>query len=265
MAVRLDLRLVELGLAPSRARAQAMIKDGVVFVNGKPAAKAGVPCGEEDEIRVTGEICPYVSRGGLKLEKALSSFCVDPHGLVCTDSGASTGGFTDCMLQLGAKKVFAIDVGTDQLVDKIRNDPRVVVMEQTNIRYVTPEQLGEPVDLSVVDVSFISLRLVLPAIYDLLKEGGQVVCLIKPQFEAGKEHLNKKGVVKDPKVHRTVLEDFTAFTSDIGFSLRNMTFSPVTGPEGNIEFLAHLCKSPEKGILPDVQRLVLDAHMTLKG
>lgn len=265
MAVRLDLRLVELGLAPSRARAQAMIKEGVVLVNGKTAIKAGLSCGEGDEIRVTGEICPYVSRGGLKLEKAFRSFGIDPNGFVCTDSGASTGGFTDCMLQLGAKKVFAIDVGTDQLVDKIRHDPRVVVMEQTNIRYVTPDQLGERVDLSVVDVSFISLKLVLPAIYDLLKEGGQAVCLIKPQFEAGKEHLNKKGVVKDPKVHGAVLEEFTAFVADLGFSLRNMTFSPVTGPEGNIEFLAHLCKSPEKGIVPDIQRLVLEAYKTLKG
>ena len=263
--IRLDVLLVERLYADTRSKAQAIIMSGNVYVNGQKADKPGTSFEETVEIEVRGAVCPYVSRGGLKLEKALRSFCVDPHGLVCTDSGASTGGFTDCMLQLGAKKVFAIDVGTDQLVDKIRNDPRVVVMEQTNIRYVTPEQLGEPVDLSVVDVSFISLRLVLPAIYDLLKEGGQVVCLIKPQFEAGKEHLNKKGVVKDPKVHRTVLEDFTAFTSDIGFSLRNMTFSPVTGPEGNIEFLAHLCKSPEKGILPDVQRLVLDAHMTLKG
>lgn len=263
--IRLDLRLVELGHAPSRARAQAMIREGHVFINGKAATKAGLTCTEEDVLEIKGEVCPYVSRGGLKLQKALQDFMIDPRGCVCTDSGASTGGFTDCLLQLGAKKVFAIDVGTDQLVDKIRNDERVVVMEQTNIRYVTPDMLGEAIDLSVVDVSFISLRLVLPAIYDLLREGGQAVCLIKPQFEAGKEHLNKKGVVKDSKIHHQVLNDFLEYSSAIGFSVRNMTFSPVTGPEGNIEFLAHIIKSKNATVLPDTRQIVTDAHNTLKG
>ena len=227
---RLDVLLVVRGLAESRSRAQAVIMAGEVYVNGQKADKAGMDVPLEAEIEVRGNVCPYVSRGGLKLEKALRDFGVDPTGYVCSDSGASTGGFTDCLLQQGASKVFAIDVGYGQLAWKIRSDPRVVVMERTNIRYVTPEDLGEALDLSVVDVSFISLRIVLPAIQRLLKPTGQVLCLIKPQFEAGKEHVGKKGVVRDPAVHEQVLLDFVALATELGFTLRNLTFSPVKGP-----------------------------------
>ena len=231
---RLDVLLVVRGLAESRSRAQAVIMAGEVYVNGQKADKAGMDVPLEAEVEVRGNVCPYVSRGGLKLEKALRDFGVDPTGYVCSDSGASTGGFTDCLLQQGASKVFAIDVGYGQLAWKIRSDPRVVVMERTNIRYVMPEDLGEALDLSVVDVSFISLKIVLPAIQKLLKPTGQVLCLIKPQFEAGKENVGKKGVVRDPAVHEQVLRDFVALAAELGFTLRNLTFSPVKGPEGNI-------------------------------
>ena len=214
---RLDVLLVVRGLAESRSRAQAVIMAGEVYVNGRKADKAGMDVPLEAEVEVRGNVCPYVSRGGLKLEKALRDFGVDPTGCVCSDSGASTGGFTDCLLQQGASKVFAIDVGYGQLAWKIRSDPRVVVMERTNIRYVTPEDLGEALDLSVVDVSFISLRIVLPAIQRLLKPTGQVLCLIKPQFEAGKENVGKKGVVRDPAVHEQVLRDFVALATELGF------------------------------------------------
>jgi 23S rRNA (cytidine1920-2'-O)/16S rRNA (cytidine1409-2'-O)-methyltransferase len=190
---------------------------------------------------------------------------VDPIGFTCSDSGASTGGFTDCLLQKGAKKVYAIDVGYGQLAWKLREDPRVVCMERTNIRYVTPERIGEPLDLSVVDVSFISLRLVLPAIRALLSPTGQVICLIKPQFEAEREKVGKKGVVRDPAVHQEVLEQFTALAGELGFTIRAMTFSPVKGPEGNIEFLAHLSLEPGAAYHPDLHQLVNDAHSALNG
>ena len=216
-------------------------------------------------IDVRGAACPYVSRGGLKLEKALRDFGVKPEGYVCSDSGASTGGFTDCLLQQGAKKVFAIDVGYGQLDWKIRSDPRVVVMERTNVRYVTPEQLGEPLDLSVVDVSFISLRIVLPVIKTFLKSTGQVLCLIKPQFEAGKEKVGKKGVVREPDTHREVLDGFVKLAEETGFKILGLTFSPVKGPEGNIEFLAHLSLDDKPGIVPDTAAVVAAAHETLKG
>ena len=260
---RLDILLSERGLAESRAKAQATIMEGLVYVDGQKADKPGMPVNEDAQIEVRGAACPYVSRGGLKLEKALRDFGVDPTGFVCSDSGASTGGFTDCLLQQGAKKVFAIDVGYGQLAWKIRSDPRVVVMERTNIRSVTPEQLGEPLDLSVVDVSFISLRLVLPVIFELLKPEGQVLCLIKPQFEAGKEKVGKKGVVRDSAVHVEVLEQFVQTVRELGFTLRALTFSPVKGPEGNIEFLGHLSKKPETWEAPDLNALVQQAHLTL--
>mgnify|MGYP002733414115 FL=1 len=237
---RLDVLLVARGLAETRSKAQAIIMSGEVYVDGQKVDKAGADIPLEAEIEVRGSTCPYVSRGGLKLEKALRDFGVKPEGYVCSDSGASTGGFTDCLLQQGAAKVFAIDVGYGQLAWKIRSDPRVVVMERTNIRYVTPEQLGEPLDLSVVDVSFISLKIVLPAIRKLLKPTGQVLCLIKPQFEAGKEKVGKKGVVRDPAVHEEVLADFVALAEQLHMTIRNLTFSPVKGPEGNIEYLTHL-------------------------
>ena len=216
-------------------------------------------------IEVRGSACPYVSRGGLKLEKALKNFGVDPTGYVCSDSGASTGGFTDCLLQQGASKVFAIDVGYGQLAWKIRNDPRVVVMERTNIRYVTPEDLGEMLDLSVIDVSFISLGLVLPVVKTLLKPTGQVLCLIKPQFEAGKDKVGKKGVVRDPAVHEEVLQNFISLAKSLDFTIRNLTFSPVKGPEGNIEFLAHLSMQPGEDSYLAPGDLVAQAHAALKG
>ncbi len=263
---RLDVLLLEQGYADSRTNAQAIIMSGSVYVQGQKADKPGVSYEENVVIEVRGAACPYVSRGGLKLEKALRDFGVDPTGYVCSDSGASTGGFTDCLLQQGAKKVFAIDVGYGQLDWKIRSDPRVVVMERTNVRYVTAEQLGEPLDLSVVDVSFISLKIVLPVIKTFLKpKSGQVLCLIKPQFEAGKEKVGKKGVVRDPAVHKEVLDDFVALTKDIGFHILGLTFSPVKGPEGNIEFLAHLSLSGQKKMIPDTEKVVQDAHETLKG
>lgn len=263
---RLDVLLVERGCFDSRAKAQAVIMSGDVYVDGQKADKAGVSYDVSAAIEVRGGVCPYVSRGGLKLEKALRDFGVDPTGYVCSDSGASTGGFTDCLLQQGAKKVFAIDVGYGQLAWKIRSDPRVVTMERTNIRYVTPEQLGELLDLSVVDVSFISLKIVLPAIKALLKpETGQVLCLIKPQFEAGKDKVGKKGVVRDPAVHLEVLESFVALAKELGFTIQNLTFSPVKGPEGNIEFLGHLSLAPGQHRCPDLAALVGEAHEALKG
>jgi len=263
---RLDVLLVEQGYADSRTKAQAIIMSGIVYVDGQKADKPGMSFDESLPIEVRGATCPYVSRGGLKLEKALRDFGVDPTGYVCSDSGASTGGFTDCLLQQGASKVFAIDVGYGQLDWKIRSDPRVVVMERTNVRYVTPEQLGEPLDLSVVDVSFISLKIVLPVIKTFLKPTGQVMCLIKPQFEAGKEKVGKKGVVRDPATHKEVLDDFVALANSLEFKILGLTFSPVKGPEGNIEFLGHLTLDETKtGMEPDTALVVKQAHDTLKG
>ena len=258
---RLDVLLTEQGYADTRSKAQAIIMAGQVYVDGQKADKPGISYDETVTIEVRGDTCPYVSRGGLKLEKALRDFGVKPDGFVCSDSGASTGGFTDCLLQQGAAKVFAIDVGYGQLDWKIRSDPRVVVMERTNIRYVTPEDLGELLDLSVIDVSFIGLEIVLPAIKNLLKpEKGQVLCLIKPQFEAGKENVGKKGVVRDPKIHQMVLDNFVALAAGLGFTILGLTFSPVKGPEGNIEFLAHLTLDEVEGIRPDTAAVVAQAH-----
>ena len=262
---RLDVIMTRLGLAESRQKAQAIIMAGQVYVNGQKADKPGISYEDTVQVEVRGDVCPYVSRGGWKLEKALRDFGVKPEGFICSDSGASTGGFTDCLLQQGAAKVFAIDVGYGQLDWKIRSDPRVVVMERTNIRYVTPEDLGEPLDLSVIDVSFISLSIVLPAIQNLLKPTGQVLCLIKPQFEAGREKVGKKGVVRDPDTHKEVLDQFVALAKDLGFSILGLTFSPVKGPEGNIEFLGHLSKESLPGIQPDTADIVHQAHETLKG
>ena len=260
---RLDVLLVERGFFESRAKAQAVIMSGDVYVDGQKADKAGASYDREAAIEVRGSVCPYVSRGGLKLEKALRDFGVRVDGFVCSDSGASTGGFTDCLLQQGARKVFAIDVGYGQLDWKIRSDERIVVMERTNIRYVTPEDLGEPLDLSVIDVSFIGLEIVLPTIKTLLKPTGQVLCLIKPQFEAGKENVGKKGVVRDPKIHQMVLDNFVALVDGLGFKILGLTFSPVKGPEGNIEFLGHLSLDAVEGIRPDTAKVVAEAHNTL--
>ena len=251
---RLDVLLTEQGYADSRSKAQAIIMSGQVYVNGQKADKPGVSYEETVSLEVRGAVCPYVSRGGLKLEKALRDFGVKPVDYVCSDSGASTGGFTDCLLQ---------QVGYGQLDWKIRSDERVVVMERTNIRYVTPEDLGEPLDLSVIDVSFIGLEIVLPTIKTLLKPTGQVLCLIKPQFEAGKENVGKKGVVRDPKIHNMVLDNFVALVNRLDFRILGLTFSPVKGPEGNIEFLAHLTLADVPGIYPDTANVVAQAHEKL--
>ena len=245
---RLDVLLVSRNLAESRSKAQAMIMAGEVYVNEQKADKAGLEINidEDPVIEVRGSACPYVSRGGLKLEKALRDFHVDPTGYVCSDSGASTGGFTDCLLQQGASKVFAIDVGYGQLAWKIRSDPRVVVMERTNIRYVTPEDLGEPLDLSVVDVSFISLKIVLPAIQKLLKPTGQVLCLIKPQFEVGKGKA-PGGLVRDEALRLEARDGIVRFaTEELGLRLLGLAESPIRGKEmGNVEYLSYWAKGGE--------------------
>ena len=246
MKERLDVLLVKRNLAESREKAKAIIMSGNVFVEDQREDKAGTTFPEDVKIEVRGHVMPYVSRGGLKLEKAIKNFDVSVEGKVCTDVGSSTGGFTDCMLQNGAVKVFAIDVGRGQLDWKLRQDPRVVCMEKTNIRYVTPEDIGEPVDFSSIDVSFISLTKILPPVKACLKEDGQVVCLIKPQFEAGREKVGKKGVVREKSTHHEVIEKVTSYAASIGFDILEIEFSPIKGPEGNIEYLVHLKKRPEE-------------------
>lgn len=246
--IRLDVALVEKGFAESREKAKAMIMAGIVFVNNQKSDKAGNTVKDDDIIDVRGETLKYVSRGGLKLEKAVSAFNLDLTDYVCADIGASTGGFTDCMLQNGAKKVYAIDVGYGQLAWKLRTDDRVVNLERTNFRYVTEEQIPEKLDFASVDVSFISLSLILPVMHNLLKDNGRAVCLIKPQFEAGKENVGKKGVVREKSVHIAVVEKISNLVLESGFSLLGLDFSPVKGPEGNIEYLCYIMKSekPEK-------------------
>lgn len=246
MKERLDVLLVKRNLASSREKAKAIIMSGNVFVDGQREDKAGTSFSEEVQIEVRGHALPYVSRGGLKLEKAMKNFDVSMEGKVCTDVGSSTGGFTDCMLQNGAVKVFAIDVGHGQLDWKLRQDERVVCMEKTNIRYVQPEDLGEPIDFSSIDVSFISLTKVLLPIRNYLKENGEIVALIKPQFEAGREKVGKKGVVREKSTHIEVIEKVTDYAVSIGFEVAALEFSPIKGPEGNIEYLVHLKKRPEE-------------------
>lgn len=265
MKERLDVLLVSQGLAISREKAKAIIMSGNVLVNGQREDKAGTMIDVKAEITVKGGQLKYVSRGGLKLEKAMSHFDLTLEGRVCMDVGASTGGFTDCMLQNGAVKVYSVDVGHGQLDWKLRNDPRVVCMEKTNIRYVTPEQIEEPAAFVSIDVSFISLTKVLPPVRELMTEDGEIVCLIKPQFEAGREKVGKKGVVRDPAVHEEVLQNFLALAAELELTVRNLTFSPVRGPEGNIEFLGHLSMEPQGGITPDVPALVAQAHAELRG
>ena len=243
MKTRLDVLMVERGLAESREKAKAIIMSGNVFVDGQREDKAGASFPEKAVIEVKGSPLKYVSRGGLKLEKAMSHFDVELHDKVCMDVGSSTGGFTDCMLQNGAKKVFAVDVGNGQLAWKLRQDERVVCMEKTNIRYVTPEDIGVPVEFSSIDVSFISLTKVLLPIYNYLTEDGEIVALIKPQFEAGREKVGKKGVVRERSTHVEVIEMVTAYAVSIGFDVLELEFSPIRGPEGNIEYLVHLKKS----------------------
>lgn len=246
MKERLDVLLVKRNLAESREKAKAIIMSGNVFVEGQREDKAGTTFSDEVQIEIKGHTLPYVSRGGLKLEKALANFDVTVKGKVCTDVGSSTGGFTDCMLQNGAAKVFAIDVGRGQLDWKLRQDERVVCMEKTNIRYVTPEDIKEPVDFSSVDVSFISLTKVLEPIRNYLKPDGEIVALIKPQFEAGREKVGKKGVVRERSTHREVIDKVGAYARSIGFEILNIDFSPIKGPEGNIEYLIHLKKHTEE-------------------
>ena len=246
MKERLDVLLVKRGLAPSREKAKTMIMEGNVFVNHNREDKAGSTFADDCQIEIHGNTLKYVSRGGLKLEKAMTHFGIQLEGKVCMDIGASTGGFTDCMLQNGASKVYSVDVGYGQFAWKLRQDPRVVCMEKTNIRYVTPEDIGEPVDFSSIDVSFISLTKVLGAIRAYLTDDGEIVALIKPQFEAGREKVGKKGVVREKSTHHEVIEKVTEFAISIGFSVLEITFSPIKGPEGNIEYLVHLKKCPEE-------------------
>jgi 23S rRNA (cytidine1920-2'-O)/16S rRNA (cytidine1409-2'-O)-methyltransferase len=245
MKERLDVILVNKGLAPSREKAKALIMAGEVFVDGQREDKAGMTFPETAEITLKQskkELFPFVSRGGLKLDKAVKAFRLDLSGRVCMDVGASTGGFTDCMLQNGAVKVYSVDVGRGQLDWKLREDPRVTVMEKTNIRYVTAEDIQERPSFVSIDVSFISLTKVLPPVKDLMEPEGELVCLIKPQFEAGREKVGKKGVVRDPKVHEEVIREVVAFAAAIGLEPKELEFSPIKGPEGNIEYLVHLLK-----------------------
>ncbi len=241
--LRLDVCLVERGLAQSREKAKALIMSGIVFVNNQKSDKAGNIVKPEDIVEVRGETLKYVSRGGLKLEKAMTSFNLNLNGFICADIGASTGGFTDCMLQNGASKVYAIDVGYGQLAWKLRTDERVVNLERTNFRYVTSEQVQDKLDFASVDVSFISLSHILPVMRELLKENGRAVCLIKPQFEAGKEFVGKKGVVREKSTHISVIEKIVELIKLNRFSLLGLDFSPVKGPEGNIEYLCYIEKT----------------------
>ena len=259
---RLDVLLVEKGLAPSREKAKAIIMAGIVYVDGNKEDKAGTTFPENAVIEVKGKTLPYVSRGGLKLEKAMQKFPITLSGKVCMDVGSSTGGFTDCMLQNGAVKVYAIDVGHGQLAWKLRNDERVVCMEKTNIRYVVPEDIDELAAFSSIDVSFISLTKVLLPVKNLLTEDGQVVCLIKPQFEAGREKVGKKGVVRDRAVHEEVIRMVMDYASSIDFYPLALDFSPVKGPEGNIEYLLFLSKNKQDQEIVDASSIDIKAVVT---
>ena len=261
---RLDVLLTERGLLDSRQKAQATIMSGIVFVNGQRVDKVGTAVANDALIEIRGTTLPYVSRGGLKLEKAMQTFPLTLAGKICADIGASTGGFTDCMLQNGAKKVYAVDVGYGQLDWKLRNDARVVCMERTNARYLTHEEIPEELDFASVDVSFISLKLIFPALYGLLRERGEIACLIKPQFEAGREKVGKKGVVRDPAVHLEVLEHFLIHAKENHFTVLGITYSPIRGPEGNIEYLGFLRKSEEPDAAVDLQAIVEASHTALK-
>lgn len=263
--MRLDVALVERGLCESRQKAQAAIMAGLVTVNAQKVTKAGTGIAETDIIEVKGPAIPYVSRGGLKLEKAIKLWGIDLKGKICADIGASTGGFSDCMLQFGAAKVYAVDTGYGKLDWKIRTDPRVVALERTNARYLTREQVPDPLDLASVDVSFISLRLILPALRNVIKDGGEAVCLIKPQFEAGRENVGKKGVVRDPAIHLQVLEHFLEYAKENSFSVKALTFSPIKGPEGNIEYLGHIVTSEIPSQDFCLKKLVTESHEVLEG
>ena len=262
---RLDVYVFESGACESREKAKALIMAGSVFVNGEREDKAGRQVTEKDIVEVRGGELPFVSRGGLKLEKAMESFPISPEGLVCADIGASTGGFTDCMLSHGAAKVYAVDVGYGQLAWKLRCDERVVNLERTNARYLDKELITEELMFFSVDVSFISLKLILPAVKRVSGRGVRGVCLIKPQFEAGKEKVGKNGVVRDPQVHREVIENVFGYAADNGFTVMGLTYSPVKGPSGNIEYLVCLGDETAAPSVPDIASVVEEAHSTLKG
>lgn len=264
--IRLDSAVFELGISESREKAKALIMAGQIYVNGMKAIKPGVTVNSSDKIELKGNTLPYVSRGGLKLEKAMKVFPLTLDKKVCMDIGASTGGFTDCMLQNGAVKVYSIDVGYGQLAWKLRADSRVVNLERTNFRYVTREQIPEEIDFASIDVSFISLKLIFPALMPLLKTEGECVCLVKPQFEAGKEKVGKKGVVREKSTHVEVIENVIGYASDNGFSILNLDFSPVKGPEGNIEYLLYIKKMDDSICLVDsdmIKKVVDDSHSAL--
>lgn len=263
MKTRLDVLMVERGLAESREKAKAIIMSGNVFVDGQREDKAGTSFSEKVVIEVKGSPLKYVSRGGLKLEKAMQVFPVSPEGKVCMDIGASTGGFTDCMLQNGAMKVYSVDVGYGQLAWSLRCDERVVNMERTNIRYIEEDALDEKIDFFSVDVSFISLKLVLPVAWRLSKQEAEGICLIKPQFEAGRDKVGKKGVVRDGSVHKEIIHRVFDFTREIGFKIHGLDFSPIKGPEGNIEYLMYISKSGDDAEI-DIDALVDKSHELAK-
>lgn len=261
--VRLDQLVFDLGLTESRERAKTTIMSGHVFVNGQRADKPGMSVAPDAKIEIHGDALPFVSRGGYKLDKALKVFPVDPAGKTCVDCGASTGGFTDVLLQHGAAKVYSVDVGYGQLAWKLRNDDRVINLERTNLRYVTDEQIPELMDIAVMDVSFISIKLVLPAVQRLLKDDADVICLIKPQFEAGREEVGKKGVVRDIKVHEEVVHGILDFAPTIGLSVQGLDFSPIKGPEGNIEYICYMRNSDIPPADIDVEAVVAASHEVL--
>lgn len=261
--IRLDQLVFDLGLAESRGRAKTTVMSGLVFVNGQRADKPGMQVSPDVNVEVKGTALPYVSRGGLKLEKALKVFPIDVNGKVCIDCGASTGGFTDVLLKNGAAKVYSVDVGYGQLAWSLRNDERVVNMERTNIRYISSEQIPEPLDICVMDLSFISVKLVLPAVCALLKDDAQLVCLIKPQFEAGREEVGKKGVVRDKAVHLSVIESVLSFAPTVGMTVMGLDFSPIKGPEGNREYLCYMKKGVHEAGLINAAAVVEASHESL--
>lgn len=263
--IRLDIAVFEQGYAPSREKAKALIMAGQVYVNNQKCLKAGTEIKLDDQLEVRGAALKYVSRGGLKLEKAMETFPIILQDKICMDIGASTGGFTDCMLQNGAAKVYAIDVGYGQLAWKLRTDERVVNMERTNFRYLTQDEIQEEIDFASIDVSFISLKIILPVLHKLLNEQGEAVALIKPQFEAGKENVGKKGVVRELSVHQQVVKNIISFSFETGFQVKGLTFSPVKGPEGNIEYLLYLSKSDIPKVNPSINadEVVQHSHEAL--
>lgn len=261
--IRLDQLVFDLGLAESRERAKTTVMSGLVFVNGQRADKPGMQVSPDVKVEVKGTALPYVSRGGLKLEKALKVFPIDVKDKVCIDCGASTGGFTDVLLKNGAAKVYSVDVGYGQLAWSLRNDERVVNMERTNIRYISSEQIPEPLDICVMDLSFISVKLVLPAVCALLKDDAQLVCLIKPQFEAGREEVGKKGVVRDKSVHLSVIESVLNFAPTVGMTVMGLDFSPIKGPEGNREYLCYVKKGVHEAGVIDAEAVVEASHESL--